>query len=154
MAAHVVGHDVQHRAAAVRVQRIADAKVDFACVVEGAPGRQHFADVRAVMWLVSAVCSALVRAFTRPSTPAQDWARADVPPAISASVALMAGGTATFSAFCRACLLASNDRGPISRADRPPARWVEATRDNGWPTTFRSSAFRPGAISAAGRLTN
>ncbi len=75
-------------------------------------------------------------------------------PPINSSVALTACGTAAFSATWRACLGASTDCGPISSADRPPARWLEATWASGWPTTFRSSAFRPGAISAAGRLTS
>ncbi len=75
-------------------------------------------------------------------------------PPISSSVALSACGTATFNATCRACLPASAECGPISSADSPPARWVDATRCSAWPTTFRSSEFGPGPISPAGRPTS
>jgi hypothetical protein len=72
----------------------------------------------------------------------------------SSKVALTACGTETFNAVCSACLGASTDRGPISSADSPPARWLDATCDRPWPTSFRSSVLRPGATSAAGRLIN
>ena len=66
----------------------------------------------------------------------------------------MTSGMRIDTAVRQLCLLASAACGPSSIADRPPARWRDATSRSGKPISFRSSRLLRGCIHATGSATS